>query len=73
MADAHNETTSSVAGLFHEVQGYIARELDETVVAGLRDNEYILDIRADACAAWRMHERASVSGEDSRHLSAIAD
>lgn len=47
---AHDKPSASVAGFSHEVEGELARELDEPVVAGLCDNENILDVRLDACS-----------------------
>lgn len=53
---AHDKPTASVAGFSHKVEGELARELDEPVVAGLGDNENVLDVGLDACSTLqRVH------------------
>jgi hypothetical protein len=37
--------------LLHEVEGEFTGELDESVVSGFRDDEDVLNPRADSCAA----------------------
>lgn len=49
---AHDKPTASVAGFSHEVEGELARELDEPVVAGLCDDEDVLNVRLDACSTF---------------------
>ena len=52
--DVDDEPAAGVSALCqHEIEGQLASELDETVVAGLCDDENILNVALDAGATWR--------------------